>query len=721
MKNSFKRISAFVMAFAILCTMALSISAATVPEATIDTSRTGSIDIYKYDLTRANTDDAAAAMIDSYVSTGVRDTALEAVLDDGTVNDLGNGEQSYGYAIKGVEFSYFKVADICTYDETEANGVHKDMVLYKFADSASGDFLSAIGLSNADAYPVTAAYAQAGFHFFESDTLIDALSATLSANATAVKNALETYMTAQSAARFADTDAHGHTAKDGLPLGLYLIVETKVPEYVTFTVNPFLVSVPMTTVNGTNADNGGEEWLYDVTVYPKNETGIPSLEKTVREAKADTGKNDGSDAIDDGYDHNATGSDGDIMEYQIISKLPAITSEATALTEYTFMDTLSKGIEYNGNPGATAMLKGNFDANDVKVEWFRDAACTDKITTWQLTDQTPKYTVSYEPPLAQGSTALTDNATRMIVRMTAAGLNEINHGTAARNGAPNVELGYSSCYIRVTYSATVNQDADVVYGDDGNPNAVVLTWRRSNMSYYDTLVDDTHVYTYVLDLTKQFSDGNGDFSKVNFKLFNQTDGYWVTAEQNSDGVYYVKGEDAPAGHVAGTSDEDGSKGTTFVPNASDGTLKIFGLEDDEYILTETKTDNGYTLLKDDIHVVISSAEDDSRPCGIYGSDVLGLVQNDPRYRTFDGYQDLAHVLMTASATVDGDSVQMEASNESTNAMVPMTVINTRGPELPKTGDNGVWRYGVFGLLLMAFAAAVIFLAAKNRKAPKSNR
>ena len=721
MKNSIKRVGALLMAIAILFSLALTVSAATVPEATIDTTRTGSIDIYKYDLTRANTDDAAAAMIDSYVSTGVRDTALEAVLDDGTVNDLGNGEQSYGFAIKGVEFSYLKVADICTYDETEPDGVHKDMILYRFADSASGDFLSAIGLSNGDAYPVTAAYAQTGYHFFTSDTLIDALSAALSANATSVKNALETYMASQSAGKFNDTDAHGHTAKDGLPLGLYLIVETKVPEYVTFTVDPFLVSVPMTTVNGTNATNGGEEWLYDVTVYPKNQTGIPSLEKTVREASADTGKNNGSEAINDGYDHNATASDGDRVEYQIISKLPVITSEATALTEYTFVDTLSKGIEYNGNPAATAMLKGNFDANDVKLEWFRDAACTDRIAAWQLTDQTPKYTVSYEPPIAQGSAALTDNATRMTIRMTAAGLNEINHGTAARNGAPNVELGYSGCYIRITYSATVNQDADVVYGDEGNPNTVVLTWRRSNMSYYDTLVDDTHVYTYVLDLTKQFSDDNGDFSKVNFKLFNQSDGYWVTAEQNSDGVYYVKGEDAPAGHVAGTSDEDGSKGTTFVPNASDGTLKIFGLEDDEYILTETKTDNGYTLLKDDIHVVISSAEDDSRPCGIYGSDVLGLVQNDPRYRTFDGYQNLAHVLMTASATVDGDSVQMEASNESTNAMVPMTVINTRGPELPKTGDNGVWRYGVFGLLLMAFAAAVIFLAAKNRKAPKSNR
>ena len=717
MKHSIKRYGALLMAIAIFFSLALTVSAATVPNATIDTTRTGSIDIYKYDLTRANTNDAAAAMIDSYVSTGVRDAALEAVLDDGTVNDLGNGEQSYGYAIKGVEFSYLKIADICTYDETEADGVHKDMILYKFDDAKSGDLLAAIGLSNADAYPVTAAYAQTGYHFFTSDTLIDALSAALSANATAVKNALEPYMASQNAGRFDETDAHGHTARDGLPLGLYLIVETKVPEFVTFTVDPFLVSVPMTTVNGTNADNGGEEWLYDVTVYPKNQTGIPSLEKTVRETKADTGKNNGSDAITDGYDHNATASDGDKVEYQIISKLPVITSEATALTEYTFVDTLSKGIEYNGNSSASAMLKGNFDANDVKIEWFRDAACTDKIGTWQLTDQTPKYTVSYEPPMAQGSAPLTDSATRMVIRMTAAGLNEINHGTAAREGAPNVELGYSGCYIRITYSATVNQDADVVYGDVGNPNTVVLTWRRSNMSYYDTLVDDCHVYTYVLDLTKQFSDSKGDFTKVNFKLFNLTDGYWVTAEKDSDGVYYVKGESEPAGHVSGSANEDGSKGTTFIPAAADGVLKVFGLEDDEYILTEVRTDNGYTLLRDDIHVVISSVEDDSRPCGIYGSDVLGLVQNDPRYRTFEGYQDLAHVLLTASATVDGDAVQMEAHEGSANAMVPLTIVNTRGPELPKTGDSGVWRYSAYGLLLMLLAAFVIlFATSKKRKA-----
>lgn len=50
----------------------------------------------------------------------------------------------------------------------------------------------------------------------------------------------------------------------------------------------------MTSIDGMN-------WNYDVTVYPKNERTAPTLEKTLRESKADTGKNDGTDSITDGY------------------------------------------------------------------------------------------------------------------------------------------------------------------------------------------------------------------------------------------------------------------------------------------------------------------------------------------------------------------------------------------------------------------------------------
>ena len=689
MKKSIKRFGAILMALSILFSLAISASAATVPEATIDFTRTGSIDIYKYDLSRANADDAAAAMIDSYVSTGVRDTALEAVLDDGSVNNLGNGQQSYGYAVKGVEFSYLRVADICTYSETEADGTHKDMILYKFADNKSGDLLSAIGLTNNDAYPVTAAFAQPGYHFFVSDTLIDALNASLASNATGVKDALESYMTAQNAAKFAETDEHGHTSKDGLELGLYLIVETKVPEMVVDTTNPFFASLPMTSVNGTNASNGGQEWLYNIVLYPKNATGIPTLEKVVRESKEWTGKNNGGDLVEDGYAHNATGSTGDEFEYEIISKLPAITSATTRLTKYDFVDTLSKGLAYDKSRG-------------VSISFFKDAACTQEITSWYEYGAGKNFDVTY----GEGA----DGASTMTITMTAKGLQEINTSTAVHTSGSE-ERGYSNCYLKIFYSAHLDSAdayADVVYGDAGNPNTVVLTWQRSNMSYFDTLVDDCHVYTYVLDLTKQFSDGAGDATKVQFKLFNSTDNYWVIADEAEAGVYYVKN------FQTGALDANEEAATVFSPN-SDGKLVIYGLEDDTYVITEIQTDNGYTLLRDGITVVITAAEDANRPCGIYGSDVLGLVQNDPRYRSFEGYRELAHVMLTASATVDGDAVTMQPSGESTNAILPLTVVNTRGPELPKTGDNGVWRYSVYGVLLMVAAAAVIVLAVRKKK------
>ena len=126
--------------------------------------------------------------------------------------------------------------------------------------------------------------------------MIKALAESLEANFTTVKNALEQYMANNGGVAMSLTDAYGKTSVSSLPLGLYLCVETAVPEMVVSTTDPFLVSLPMTSVNGTNADDGGTRWIYDVTLYPKNLTGIPSLEKTLRENYNDTGnaKHNGS-------------------------------------------------------------------------------------------------------------------------------------------------------------------------------------------------------------------------------------------------------------------------------------------------------------------------------------------------------------------------------------------------------------------------------------------
>ena len=606
-----------ILALLLAALMAIGLMTTAFAEPTIDTSKKASLSIYKYDITTASSDGAWDA--ESYVSTGLH--------DDAVIDKLSK------YAIQGVEFTYLRVADIAMNNEL-VDGQRQVGVLYGFDGSEhSNAVLSAIGLTGADAHKT-----DNGINYFTSDMLNNKLSAALTANATTVKNALETAVKNGGVA-MPETDATGHASADQLEQGLYLVVETRVPENVTSTCNPFFVSLPMTTIDGA-------AWNYDVTVYPKNQTGNPDLEKTVREAKNSTGKNTGSlTDITDGYAHTASASVGDVVDYQIISTLPTITSKASALSEYAYVDTMSKGIYYN--------------KNDVVIEFFKDAGCTDKITTWD--ESSGNFTVAYD-----------DAANTMTVRMTESGLSEINE--AATVYTDSVKRGYSDCTMRLTYAATLTADAQM--GDTDNPNEVVLTWRRTNNTYFDTLKDCCHVYTYGIDILKQFSDNGGNLRNVKFKLHNDTDDCYIIAEQK-DGVYYAKGLAAKKADA-----------TTFIPNTQ-GHIVVKGLEDDAYSLTEIATDKGYVLLKDSVKIVIKTAENGRcEECGAK--------------------------LLTASATVNGK----DASMTDGNAIVALTVVNNPGFDLPKTGGYGTWMFTIGGVALLGAAA---FIVIRSRKQHKNER
>ena len=600
-----------VFAMLMAALMAVGLMTTAFAETTIDASKKASLSIYKYDITTASADGVWDA--ESYVSTGLHDNAV--------VDKLSK------YAIQGVEFTYIRVADVTMNNEV-VDGQRQVGVLYGFDSSdRSNAVLSAIGLTAADAHKT-----EGGVNYYTSDTLNNKLAAALAANAASAKNALETAVKNGGVA-MTETDATGHTSASNMEQGLYLVVETRVPEMVTSTCNPFFVSLPMTTIDGA-------DWNYDVTVYPKNQTGNPDLEKTVRESKSSTGKNNGSlTDIKDGFEHTATASVGDIVDYQIISTLPTITSKASSLSEYTYVDTLSKGIKYN--------------KNDVVIEFFRDAGCTDKITTWA--EDSGKFTATYD-----------DTANTMTIRMTETGLAEINESESVY--VDSVKRGYSDCTMRITYSATLTADAQM--GDTDNPNTVTLTWKRTNTTYYDTLEDCCHVYTYGIDVLKQFSDGKGDIQNVKFLLHNDTDDVYVVAEQK-DGVYYAKGIAAKKADA-----------TMFVPNAQ-GHIAVKGLEDDAYSLTEIATDKGYVLLKDAVKIVITTKENGAcEKCGAK--------------------------LLTASATVNGKDATMTDGN----AIVPLTVINNPGFDLPKTGGYGTWMFTIGSILLLGTAA---FIVVKSRK------
>ncbi len=599
-----KKLFVMFLAMVMVLSFGLNSMAATVNLATIDTTKTGSITIYKYDKTTAEEDGVTP---DSYVATGEINTDAEDTYAD--------------YAIEGVEFTYLHVADIETHSVVDAtSGEAGVQVIYGINSLTNATFAS-LGLNASSAVKT-----ENGLSYYTSDALVDMLAKANQTKAVETKNILEKFVADNSGTAMALTNAAGKTTATDLPVGLYLVIETKVPENVTVTTAPFFVSIPMT-------DLEGEDWVYDVTVYPKNLTGMPDLKKEVAEVTS---------AADIVYTTAVSASMGDELAYRVTSTLPYISSKATYLTTYTFVDTMDKGLSY---------LK-----DGVTLTW-KDSTGAD-VAVWN--ESNGYFTVVY------GTDA--SGCPTMTIKMTENGLKEINPA-------------YSRHTLVIDYNAKINSDETVVLGDGGNGNEVVLTWKRTSMDYFDTLTagtgydpdgdpdtdDHTHspaAYTFGVEILKNFSDSNGDATKVQFKVQNATDGYYLTASKAEAGLYYVTGK-------VGQAEE----GATIFSPAADGTLKIYGLEADSYVVTELKTDGGYTLLKDDIKIVIT-ANYTTVPC------------------TTEGCSHTDHKFISATATVNGDAVTMRGRN----AIVPLTIVNERGYEVPATGDGGTFLLPLLGIL-----------------------
>ena len=448
-----------------LIMLAASTLTAMAANETVDTTKTGSLHIIKYDMTAA-----AEAGKTLSEANGARNIAKET--------DLA------AYALKGVEFSYLRVADISQVTSAAGAGTASDASV-KVVYTIPVELDTLLGGTKAD-------------HAYTSMELNSLLQAALTGGK---KNDLEDYMTSKGGTAMGATDELGKTSAADLPLGLYLVVETKVPADVKSTTDPFFVSLPMTKAEGT-------EWQYDVYVYPKNQTGQPTLEKKVKRAGETT------------FADTTSAEIGSKVEYRVVSHLPEITTKATYLTEYTYVDILAKGLTY--------------DKNSVSIDFYTDAALTQKVADPGLVKDTD-YTVNYQ-----------DAENKMSISMTNVGLTKLNPALSQK-------------YMAITYKASVNGDA--VLGDTGNPNQVVLTYKRTGEEKKN-ITDGAKVYTYGINLKKNFSDSIGDATKVKFTLKEGTTTIYATS---AGGVYTV----CPAG-AAGAA-------TEFSP-ATDGTLKIKGLK-----------------------------------------------------------------------------------------------------------------------------------------------
>lgn len=645
-KNMIREIIGISLCF--LMIFGIQVKAATAD--VIDTGRTGTITIYKYDMTAAKQN---GVNLNDFTSTGKQNTAAEAALKK--------------YAIKGVEFSYLRVGDV------EQNSDHgKIQMIYELPTVLQ----QILGLSTSDA-----AKTEGSKTYFTSQMINDKLAQALERN-TATKDKLEDYI-GKNGTAMQETNANGVTSKDKLPLGLYLIVETKVPEDVTYTTNPWFVQLPST-------DPNGDDWFYDVICYPKNETGKPTLDKRVRNnpdqdnvitANADKQEDFTSARNEYKYQSTVTASKAETLDYQFISKLPHITSSTTYLTTYTFDDTMAKGMTYSKDV-VISIYENRDAADDTNVNNVDKSGA---LAVWRSSETDPKFTVTYNK---------FRNDSTMKIEMTKAGLSELNKK-------------YSDKYIVVCYTAKVNTDDTVVLGDKGNPNDVSLTWKRTSTNYYDILKDESIVYSYGYDLTKKFSDGKGNPTKVKFIVQNKTDNYYLVAT-GSNGVYQVTGKSATEADA-----------TQFSPG-SNAKLVINGIEADEYGLIETHSDAGYSLLKREVIAEITETKANITPTEV---NITGIQsKSDTDSTANDGIPNGAVLknnvtvqTMAASAVVDKTKVTMTKYEESDNAYVNMEITNQKQFMLPMTGGAGNYLLIIVGVVI---AGCGLLILKKNRRQPR---
>lgn len=607
-------------------------------DATIDYGRTASLTVTKYDLAAVA---QAGVSTGGLVSTGKENLEAETMLQD--------------YTLGGVEFTYLRLGGIDMYSDQDATNATVQ-VIYGVDNE---DVRDALGLTSQDVVKT-----EGGIPWYTSDTLIDALEEQLTANRRATKDALEAEVNQSGTAMPLTDDITGTTTVDGLELGLYLVVETEVPENVTSTVNPWLVSLPM-----TDAETG-DGWFYDVTVYPKNETGNPTLEKEVADLAHGVSFSGDIDAL--GYRDVATGSTGDVMGYRYLSTLPTITSNATQLTQYRFEDKLSPGLEYNQNNVIVCWYESYEEAQKDYTVAMPDTPATQGTNAAEIWECN-EYGVGTYFDVTYGT--MDDGSTTMTLQFNEAGLERIN--TPVDNSQQ--EGRYSDWTCVVYYTAKINSTEDMILGDEGNPNTVTLTWERTSQDYIDTLTDEAKVYSYGIYLTKKFTAGGTNFDAVQFiaqNVTNVTGNYYVVAEANpAKGVYYATGT---------TTNVD--EATRMTPDES-GHLYLYGLEEDTYQLTETQTDAGYTLLEDVITVDIDTKYTPGVQVGT----------------------------LTATATVDGYSAAMGSMGDSGNALIPLTVLNTHDFDMPETGGTGTMVNTVLGIVLAGIMLTLSIFLLWQRK------
>ena len=517
----------------------------------------------------------------------------------------------------------------------------------------------------------------------------------------------------------------------GLDLGVYLIVETDAPSQVVKKTANFLVSVPMTNENG-------DDWVYDIVANPKNAAvygGITLIKKGT------TLKTDGSttntmlENVTFVLQVKQNGTWTTVKEATTDAN-GSISVTDLAPGEYRFVETSLGGVEDNkgyilngkeylftvNNEGK--IVVGTEEAQDSVVIYAdnekpefektvenkdgsfdndTDASVGDYVT-WKVTAAVPSNVnqlVKYEitDKMSDGLTWVDDNANFTVTtnvesvtltegtdytlikpeNNTSGGTWKITFEQAGKEKLANNNVKY----ITVTFDTLLNENANV--GSTGNLNDAQLDYSNAiypSIDYNpngektpgeDHIKDEAIVYTFGIDVLKVDGKNSNVLEGVKFDLYK----------------YNGTNENPTVDDLKGLNGKLVREGLTTDAN---GKINVSGLENGTYYLVETKTKNGYNLLKEPVKVVVNVEYE--------------VITETTVVKDENGN-------VTSTTTV---KTQTFTGGKDNTGRYEITVENNKGFELPTTGGFGTILFSLIGVLLMAGGAVVLFRANKKKSA-----
>lgn len=525
------------------------------------------------------------------------------------------------------------------------------------------------------------------------------------------------------------TGSDGIARFTGLELGLYVVVETTAPDKVTKTVDPFLVSIPM-----TKASNN-KEWLYNVDVYPKNKTtyGAVSLAKTGRTGEKDDGALAGVTFIlqkkVNGEWETIDKPDNSDKKFDLTTDAKGMISiDGLSKGEYRFIESSIAGdnsyiideqpiefeitetgkLKYKGVETSDSITVVN-DKPDLVKNVVNKNGANGKDADYSIGDLVPyKITVTVPKNITRLATFnVVDTPTNLDDKWNDASFTVKLGDTEVAKDAYKVEKSgehgfkvtfdpskmeaYEGKDIVISYNAELLSAANTTV--DGNPNTAKLEY-TSRITIDENgkptepptdgkkeIEDDAVVYSFKLKVYKTADDTNAALAGVKFDLYK---------EDKENGT--VTGSAAKA--LGLDKDKKWTKiNSETLTTDGDGVISQNGLSNGTYYLVEVETAEGYNLLKAPVEVKLN-------------------IEYQTNWKITEAYDDKGN--LTKYDVDQKETTFTNNSDKDTSEIYVVNVINRKGFDLPVTGGFGTLLFSGIGALLVVGGVGVLMSTKKKK-------